>query len=213
MNQFVLSAGRRILSYLYDDVTKAYGLAEAASCTLSGPGIGIGSATAGPLTIESEPGGEQVTLRCKPFSARTCWWNGPNIIPDGLRDGSFEASLWHDLLWEFCDEFCLALGMRDKDFLRWADGIFAAAYKGYAAKKYGKERGAFARLAYNVVRAGAAIKVRARRLKKWFLNGLCIAVATVFFSGCSGCAAPPDWVLEDAGEINYMPGGEACDGR
>ena len=62
------------LRYVRDDLTAKYGLETEARCVIRGPGIGVGNASAGPLTIESEKGGERVVLTAAPFPASSGEW-------------------------------------------------------------------------------------------------------------------------------------------
>lgn len=188
------------LRYVRDDLTAKYGLETEARCVIRGPGIGVGNASAGPLTIESEKGGERVVLSAAPFPASSGEWNGPNVIPDDLRDGSLEASLWHDLIWGHAAELSGQLGMSTADLLEWSNGILAAAWRGYGKRKYGRSEASGRRrgwLAYNVCRIGAWIKAL-------WLKLCCMALATALLAGCDGCATPPDWEVESASEVEVL---------
>ena len=185
-----------VLRYVRDDLSARYGLEKEAHCTIRGEGVGIGSASAGPLRIESEKGGNRVRLTASPFAADTGYWNGPNVIPDNLGDGSLEASLWHDLIWTFCDELAAQLGMTRAQLLAWSNGVLAAAWRGYGARR-GRSPRILPYLGYNVCRIGAWIKAL-------WLKLCCMALATALLAGCDGCATPPDWEVESASDIEVL---------
>ena len=86
--------------------------------------------------------------------------------------------------------------------MQWANGILDAAYRGYG-KRRGKNVGWRSRIAYNVcewsrrwwrmlVPAVVAVALCIMHC------ALCIAIA-----GCSGCASPPGWEMEDGSEIEW----------
>ena len=199
-SSIVVAAVSAAVKYIKTDLGSRYGLEKEAHCTIRGEGVGIGSASAGPLRIESEKGGNRVRLTASPFAADTGYWNGPNVIPDNLGDGSLEASLWHDLIWTFCDELAAQLGMTRAQLLAWSNGVLAAAWRGYGKRKYGRSEASGRRrgwLAYNVCRIGAWIKAL-------WLKLCCMALATALLAGCDGCATPPDWEVESASDIEVL---------
>ena len=195
-SSIVVAAVSAAVKYIKTDLGRRYGLEKEAHCTIRGEGVGIGSASAGPLRIESEKGGNRVRLTASPFAADTGYWNGPNVIPDNLGDGSLEASLWHDLIWTFCDELAAQLGMTRAQLLAWSNGVLAAAWRGYGARR-GRSPRILPYLGYNLCRFGAWLK---DRIFKFF----CIGVATLFLTGCTGCETPPPWELGDAGEVDVL---------
>ena len=125
-------------------------------------------------------------------------WNGPNGIPDNLGDGSFEMSLWHDLVWEYAKKIAEILGVSEQDVMKWANGILAAAYRGYGERR-GKKSGWRAWIAYNVCE-------RSRRWWHRLFPALLAALALGILAGCSGCASPPDWDLEDSNLTEVLDG-------
>lgn len=186
----------KIIRYIEKDLKAQYGLSAEASAEFHGSGIGIGTCTVGVLTIESEPGGSTVKLIAQPFAPESGLWNGPNIIPDDLDDGSMEMSLWHDLIWVYAKEIAAKLGMTEQDVMQWGNGILVAAWDGYS-KNHGKNRKMVAKLAFHVCEVG-------RRFWR-----LLFAIAfAITISGCDGCVQPPDWKLGHTTEIIVIEGGQ-----
>ena len=194
------------LSYVRDDLRARYALLEPVCIALSGDGVCIGDAECGPLRITSHPDSGLVVLEASPFPADTGYWNGPNVIPDHLRDGSFEASLWHDLIWTFCGDIAVQTGKSAAEILEWSNGILASAWRYYGRELYGRSESAGRRrgwLAYQICRIGAWIK-------RFFVRISCMALAAGLLAGCNGCANPPDWeVVESSGDIRIAYGGWA----
>lgn len=206
MDAVVTSAICVALHYVRDDLYARYGLSAPARLVLSGVGVCIGDAKCGPLSITSDADAGTVTLEAEPFAAETGYWNGPNVVPDHLRDGSFEASLWHDLIWQFCVELAMQTGKSAEEVLEWSNGILSAAWRYYGRALYGRsDRDGRRRgwLAYNVCRLGAWFK-------RFFVRISCMAFAAGLLAGCNGCANPPDWdVVESSGELMIAHGGPA----
>ena len=197
---------RKAYGYVLDDVGHHYGLASPAWAEFSGDGIGVlgrslevGSVTAGPLTVVFRDAGH-VRLESAPFAPEDRHWNGPNVIPDALGDGSLEMSLWHDLGWKFAEMIATALGCTVQEVMRWFDGILAAAYRGYGERR-GRKSGWRAWVAYNVCE-------RSRRWwKRVFPGAVSLVLAAVLLAGCSGCVSPPDWDLDDSNLGEVLDGG------
>ena len=203
--------------YVRDDLSARYGLKEKARIVVSGKGVCIGNAQVGPLTIKSWPDAGTVTLEAEPFEASTGYWNGPNVVPDDLKDGSLEASLWHDLIWHFCGDIARQTGKSAGQVLEWSNGILAAAWqvlewsngilsaawRFYGRELYGRSEGSGRRrgwLAYQVCRFGAWFK-------KFFVRISCMAFAAGLLAGCNGCANPPEWdVVDSSGELMIAHG-------
>ena len=206
MDAFVSSAFCVALHYVRDDLSARYGLSALARIVLSGHGVCIGDAKCGPLSITSDAAAGTVTLEAEPFAAESGYWNGPNVVPDHLRDGSFEASLWHDLIWQFCGEIAMQTGKSAEEVLEWSNGILSAAWRYYGRELYGRsDRDGRRRgwLAYQICRIGAWFK-------KFFVRISCMAFAAGLLAGCNGCANPPDWdVVESSGELMIAHGGSA----
>lgn len=187
-----------LVKYVWDDLSHSYALLNRVELTVRGVGCGIGVAEAGPLRIEGEAGGKVCHLVCEPFGGEARLWNGPNVIPDTLQDGSMEASLWHDLIWTYCSSIAKQTGKSEADILAWSNGILSAAWVAYGAARGKDARGSRVKayIAYNVCRLGAWIK------RGWLRIAGCVAVCAL----CGGCIAPPDW---DA-EPGEMPQWSAC---
>lgn len=196
----------KVVKYVYDDLNASYALTEPAWANFSGEGIGIGNCTVGPLTINSEKGGTTLRLEAQPFPASSKNWNGPNVIPDDLKDGSMEMSLWHDLVWKYAGEIAACLDMTEAEVMIWGNGILAAAWPGYAERLYPKKK------AQSKIGRWIAYNLCQRSQWIWrHIRGIIPAIvsALVFASicaGCSGCETPPDWHLDDASPIVFDAG-------
>ena len=89
---------KTLLGYIERDQNAKYGLKNEASITIGGANIALSkNVDCGVLHICNITD-YQVMLTCDAFDAESGLWNGPDIIPDNLKDGSFEASRWHDLI-------------------------------------------------------------------------------------------------------------------
>ena len=203
----IIKAGSRVAKaaarYIDKDLHAYYGISKPAWASFKGAGIGVlgcslevGVVEAGPLTVYffSE---DQVRLECVPFEPASKLWNGPNVLPDNLRDGSFEMSLWHDLVWELAEVIGVQLDVPEQTVMEWGDGVLNAAYKGYG-EKHGKKVGRRAWIAFNVCEWSR------HWWRRLFKSAVCMALAGALLAGCSGCAMPPPWELEDASEIEFV---------
>lgn len=198
---------RSVWRYVEDDLHHYYGLSSPAWASFKGDGIGVlgkslevGVVEVGVLRIEFVSA-SLVRFSATAFLPLLKLWNGPNVIPDNLKDGSFEMSLWHDLVWAYAKAIAAALGVTEQEVMAWADGILDSAYRGYG-KKHGKNVRVRARIAFNVCEWSR------RWWRKVFPGAVCLAVVLAMAAGCSGCAAPPGWEMEDASPIEWTGGGE-----
>ena len=194
--------------YVQDDLHHYYGISAPAWVSFKGAGIGVlgkslevGTVSVGVLRIEFVSA-VVVRLYADAFTASSKLWNGPNLIPDNLKDGSFEMSLWHDLVWAYAKQIAQILGVSEQAVMEWADGILDAAYKGYGKKKYGKDTRLRARVAFNICEWSR------HWWRKVFPGAVCLAVCCGLLAGCSGCATPPGWEMEDASPIELIGGAE-----
>ena len=208
----VLKAGSKVVRaaarYVDRDLHTYYGLAKPAWVSFKGAGVGVlgrslevRQVIVGVLSIEFESA-DKVYMSAVPFEASTKLCNGPNGIPDNLGDGSKEMSLWHDLTWEYAKQIAEILGCTAQEVMQWANGILDAAYRGYG-KRRGKNVGWRSRIAYNVCewsrRWWRMLFPAVVAVALCIMNcALCIAIA-----GCSGCASPPGWEMEDGSEIEW----------
>lgn len=110
-----------------------YALLEPISLTIEGPHAGGISWSNETLTITSTRP-DCVTFSIRPFDAATHYWNGPSIVAD-FNDGRIEASLVHDLLWEWAPEIAAANHIPLRRFLRWTNLHLAILWRAYGAKK------------------------------------------------------------------------------
>lgn len=198
---------RAAWKYVDRDLHTYYGLSKPAWASFRGDGVGVlgkslevGAVAVGVLKIEFVSA-SLVRFSATAFLASLKIWNGPNVIPDNLKDGSFEMSLWHDLVWAYARAIAAALGVTEQEVMAWADGILDAAYRGYG-KKHGKDVRVRARIAFSVCEWSR------RWWRKVFPGAVCLAVALAMAAGCSGCATPPGWEMEDASPIEWNGGTE-----
>lgn len=197
-------AARSILHYIDEDLHTYYGLSKPAWASFRGVGIGVlgkslevGVVAVGVLRIEFVSA-ELVRFSADAFVAALKIWNGPNVIPNNLKDGSMEMSLWHDLIWAYAEQIAKILGVSVQVVMEWADGILDAAYRGYGKKKYGKDTRLRARVAFNVCEWSR------RWWRKVFPGAVCLLLCCGLAAGCSGCASAPKWDMEDASEIEIV---------
>lgn len=190
--------------YVQDDLHHYYGISAPAWVSFKGAGIGVlgkslevGTVSVGVLRIEFVSAAA-VRLYADVFSSVSKLWNGPNLIPNNLKDGSFEMSLWHDLVWAYARQIAQILGVSEQAVMEWADGILDAAYKGYGKKKYGKDTRLRARVAFNICEWSR------HWWRKIFPGAVCLIVCCGLLAGCSGCVTPPNWEMEDASEIEVV---------
>ena len=198
---------RAAWKYVDRDLHTYYGLSTPAWASFRGDGVGVlgkslevGAVAVGVLKIEFVSA-SLVRFSATAFLASLKIWNGPNVIPDNLKDGSFEMSLWHDLTWAYAKVIAAALGATEQEVMAWADGILDTAYRGYG-KKHGKDVRVRARIAFSVCEWSR------RWWRKVFPGAVSLAVALAMAAGCSGCATPRGWEMEDASPIEWNGGTE-----
>lgn len=197
---------KKAIAYIDEDMNRHYELKETAFAVFTGTNIGRGSFDNGILCIDSAPGGDVIKMKARPFKAETKYWNGPDIIPDDLDDGSFEMSLWHDLVCEFKKEIAVEWKTTEDAVVEWANKILPTAWIGYGEKKETRPIAleTRAKIGFNVVEAGrkwwnpwAAINKLLRKCKK--VIPLILIAATL--TGCTSCSAIPDWKMKEASPI------------
>ena len=189
------SALSHALKYLRDDINRSYSLLAPAWAEYEGKGIGIGDFTDDPwFSIRSVKGGGAVRLESKIFDASAKIWNGPDLIPDNLDDGSMEESLWHDHIHRCAPRISKSTGLSEAEVIAWGNGLY------YAGTRARTRR---AKLYYWAVEHGRRVWLPLRRL---FARLALAAVCAVCFAGCNGCAEPPDWHKTGGSEILYERG-------
>lgn len=190
-----------IVEYLKDDQAHRYGLRKAVRLRVRAqegePDVGIYNYKDELLTIESAQDKRSVVIGVEPFRAESGLWNGPDIIPDSLEDGTFEGSLFHDILWGRSKAIAQANGTSEGEVKRWADGILVACMRYYS--KHDGGSGLWQRLVYNAVHVGSYVYSDLKKLlSKLFLVGAIVGTM-VMLSGCvSGCWTEPGWEVESA---------------
>ena len=120
--------------YFIRDREARYGVVTPICVTIVGDGVGIGSASCGPLTIMSIKGGDKCILTCAPFDPEDRLWNGPDILPNERNDGSMVASLWHDLIWGFAADIASQTGLSVAEVKQWGNGVLFSVWRSYAQK-------------------------------------------------------------------------------
>ena len=190
---------KTLLGYIERDQNAKYGLKSEASITIGGANIALSkNVDCGVLHICNITD-YQVMLTCDAFDAESGLWNGPDIIPNNLKDGSFEASLWHDLIWYYAEEIAEATGMTISEVKQWGNDAFYAAWV-YYASLYGRRVTLRARIAYWAVSIA----------KNWYgkVKAFLPIFAVTFVCSCffAGCYTPPDWKVIDATPIESVEG-------
>ena len=188
----IAKTSKGAIEYLVKDQRASFGLLVPAHVVFKGKAIGRGNFDNGILKISTFDGGNAVRLDASCFPASARIWNGPDIIPNDWKDGSFEMSLWHDLIWKFSEKIAYAWGVTATAVRRWANGILAAAWKGYS-KLYPEAEyiGVKVRVAYGATNFTASWWHKFTRL-------FAVLLLAVSLSGCAGCAAPPNWEMTDS---------------
>ena len=187
-------AGRKIVKYLRDEASKNYSLLEPVTFRITGKGCGLIPYFKNDFLeivsgIDAE-GKEFCEIRIQAFPANLKLWNGPSVISD-IDDGRIEASLIHDLIWQFIKEISKQSGISQGKIRTWSNRILIFVWQEYADEKNkdGKATAFKAWLAGNVCNSPWAA------LWRWIT---CL-VLLAFVAGCAGCAGcigvPDDWEL------------------
>lgn len=205
-----LKASKYLIDYIVDDQTTYYGLMRPEYIVLRGKGIakGIkGRFDNGYLAIEvlkCDPTGktkDEIKLMAAVFPAKMKFWNGPDLIPNKLNDGSMDMSLWHDLIWRFSKYIAELWGWSATEVRLWGNGILAAAWPHYA-KFYPDAKAVHVKVhvAYN------GTNWTARWWHK-FTSLFALILFALTLAGCGGCSSPPDWeVVDSSGSVQYEEG-------
>lgn len=202
----VKKATDKVMGYIEKDQKAKYSLNKEVTVILMGDGVlGAPSSTYTTddesLTIElldrSENGGtDAIKVTAHPFEADSNLWNGPDVIPNN-KYRSMLASLFHDLIWEHCDELAKAWDCTSQDVLEWGNGVLYSVWKhASGSSKWGKFE---ARIAWRVCQLSKLWYHKVRRL----LN-LAPIFVLLFMVACFG---PPQWTvveLENADEVKRV---------
>lgn len=186
--------GSTIAEYLKKDNLRYYELLEPVSISVHGPGAGGINWSNDTLTIDS-PDKDTVTFTVQPFAAETHYWNGPSVVRD-IDDGRIEASLVHDLIWEWAGEIASANNVKVDDLIRWSNLHLAVLWRAY-----GKEKGCNA-LALRVKTWLAANVCSSFLARLWKRLIVVIVLASLGYT--TGCVAIPEWT-SDTPTLNYTP--------
>ena len=181
----VASAAKTAIAYVRADQTRKYGLIRRAVVYIDGPGVGKYHYQDDVLGIISPHEGSCI-LAAEPFPSSSDNWNGPDMLPDTLKDGSFEMSLWHDLVVKRAKEIAKANHTSEQDVFAWANGLVPALMDLYAEKK---PKGWWKRLVYNTLEIARPVYHPIKKLVKPLFGCAAFAAAC----GFSGCDSPPDW--------------------
>ena len=192
----VASAAKSALAYVRADQTRKYGLLRRACVYVDGPGVGKYHFQDTVLGIIS-PTPNTLILTSEPFPSNSDNWNGPDLLPDTLKDGSFGMSLWHDLIVKRVKEIAAANGATEQEVFEWANGLVQPLMRLYAQKP---PKSWWTRTIYNVLEAGRPIYHPLKKLLG--LGGKATAVALLCIS--AGCKTPPDWVAKSAGDATAI---------
>lgn len=197
-----VKAGRKIIKYLRDEASKNYALLEPVTFRITGTGVALIPHFKNDfLEIISgvEDGVEFCEIRIQAFPASLKLWNGPSVISD-IDDGRIEASLIHDLIWQFIRSISKQSGISKGKIRTWSNRILIFVWREYAEEKNkdGKATLFKAWLAGNVCNSPWAA------LWRWITCWVLVAI----LAGCAGCAGcigvPDDWQLESAPSVMWQ---------
>lgn len=181
----------KAIEYIKEDQSKQYPLNETRSLTIEGDGVGRFNFSSQYFDIVKNSN-NSTTLVARPFAAETGLWNGPDILPDNLPDGTFQASLFHDLIWGMSKDIAATNNATESDVEIWGNGIMIAIMKKYAKREGGCKL--WQRIVYNTLHYGRIVYRPAKNL----LKRIGVLCAVLFLGGCTSCLTPPDWNVSDA---------------
>lgn len=180
------TATKAALDYIRDDQRRKYALVKRAVVSLEGPGVGRYHYQDEVLGILS-PTPNVCILTAEPFAAETGNWNGPDALPDNLKDGSFGMSLWHDLVVGRAKKIAKAnTGATEQEVFAWANALVPALMELYAEKP---PRPWWKRAVYGALEFGRPFYHPLKKLLKPLFSVAAVAASC----GFGGCNAPPDW--------------------
>lgn len=193
-----VKTGRKIIKYLRDEASNNYALLEPVEFYITGKGCGLiprfqnefFEIESGIAVDDDDVEYCRIIIQAFPASAKI--WNGPSVVTD-IDDGRIEASLIHDLIWQFVDDIARATGIRKSKIRTWSNRLLIFLWREYAdAKgKGGKVTDAKAWLAGNVCNSPMAA------LWRWITCWVLVALVAGC-TGCSGCiGVPDDWELQN----------------
>lgn len=133
-------------------------------------------------------GNDAVMLTVQPFSEDTHYWNGPSVIDD-IDDGRIEASLFHDLIWEWSKDIAQDNNLTNDQVLTWSNKLLAVIWRAYADKK-GKLNSSVK------FKSWCAANVCNCVLAKLWKRIVSIIAITFLVTACDACLSIPDWDVE-----------------
>lgn len=198
LTTLAMTALKKGADYIKDDRTSFYALNVQRWVALKGRGIGVGIFEFDGFRIISEKGGGLITLVADPFAVESKKWFGPLWLPDTMKDGSFEASLWASLLIYNRDRIISALKIKPANYDRWVHSIYIAAWKGYAAALYpgAKLNDAKQYFAFNAAQWESWV----RRVIGKVGAALAVVILCVSLTVCSGCSTPTAYEMVGFGD-------------
>ena len=185
-----------------DDQKRRYSLVERHVTRIHAEGIGCFNFENDVYSIVS-PTPDDTIITAEPFDASTGYWDGPSMTwdmsifaKDKVRmDGLFEASLDHDLTFEFAEAIAKANNVSVDAVYLWANRVLQLEMKHYAKVSIKAERvGIRAILDY-----GAGIY---SRLRKKFGHLVLAIAASLVTASCVGCAS---YLYDEDGEVEADP--------
>ena len=179
-----------VIRYFKDDQRKKYALLARHTSHIHAEGIGRFSFKNDQMQILS-PTPDDTIVVVEPFPAESGLWNGPDLLPNKLKDGTFEASLNHDLIWAFAREIAAKNGTTEVDVKLWSNQIFELEQRYYAKVKIRAER----KLIRRALDWGAKHYSRIKAMLGRLFLALVAALAVGAAAGCAGC-----WPLFEGGE-------------
>ena len=197
-----MQLGKVVYEYLVDDDRRQYALLQPVRMVIAGKGIAtikgkLVDFQNHVLSLKAD-GPDRLIIFIRDFPGNAGYWNGVNFLAD-IDDGRMEASLVHDLIWEFVQAICATLILRERDVKKWSNKLFAVIWQAYAADK-------------GIIGKGAKIKSRIaasfchpRIAGMWnLIRKLFLLVVVLLIQGCSGCLnIPDDWKVEERDKVKW----------
>lgn len=190
------------MKWIREDQANSYALLKRHVSRIHAEGIGCFNFDNGQYSIMS-PTPNDVIITAEPFGASTHYWDGPSLTWDMSlfnkdevrKDGLFEASLNHDLTFEFAEQIAKANNTTIEKVHLWANRVLQIEMKHYAKVKIKAERFLLRR----ILDFGASLysKVRGKAGKT-----VVVVLGIAIMLTCCGCA---DFIIDEDGTVEADP--------
>lgn len=199
-----VKAGRKIIKYLRDEASKNYALLEPVKFRITGTGVALIPHFKNEFLeiisgIDAE-GKEFCEIIIQAFAANLKLWNGPSVISD-IDDGRIEASLIHDLIWQFIRSISKQSGISKGKIRTWSNRILIFVWQEYAEVK-GKDGNT---TSFKAWLSGNVCNSRWAAIWRWLTCWTLVFGLACLTGGCGGCInVPDDWQLESAPNVMWQ---------